>query len=90
MDARESRKLHNAIGFAGLRAHATAIGLIQLTIELVDAGVLDAPAVDRIKSRVAEDLTLSAPPHSSKEDFEAETRRRLDRLFSGEEKLEPL
>lgn len=45
MEAREGKKLHDAIGFVGLRAHATAVGLIQLTAELVNAGVLDNMAL---------------------------------------------
>jgi hypothetical protein len=90
MDAREGKKLHDAIGFVGLRAHATAVGLIQLTTELADAGVLDQDAVGRIKTKIAQDLALSMPPHANREDFEAQTAQRLDKLFSGEEKLEPL
>jgi hypothetical protein len=90
MDAREGKKLHDAIGFVGLRAHATAVGLIQLTSELAAAGVLDQAAVGRIKVKIAQDLALNMPPHAIKEDFEEQTRQRLDRLFSGEEKLEPL
>ena len=90
MDESEIKKLHNEIGFAGFRAHATAIGLIQLTSELIDAGVLDKGALERIKTKIAQDLALSAPPHSTKERFESETKQRLDRLFSGEDRLEPL
>ena len=90
MEAREGKKLHDAIGFVGLRAHTTAVGLIQLTSELVEAGVLDKAALERIKGRIAQDLALNRPPHATKEAFEAETKQRLDRLFSGEEKLEPL
>ena len=90
MDAREGKKLHDAIGFVGLRAHTTAVGLIQLTSELVDAGVLDKAALGRIKDRIAQDLALNRPPHATKAEFEAQTKERLDRLFSGEEKLEPI
>lgn len=89
MDEREGKKLHDTIGFVGLRAQATAVGLIQLTTELVSAGVLDEAAFGRIKARIAQDLALNIPPHRTKESFEAETKQRLDRLFSGEEKLEP-
>lgn len=90
MEAREGKKLHDAIGFVGLRAHATAVGLIQLTAELVNAGVLDNMALERVKNSIAQDLALNRPPHAAKAAFEAETRQRLDRLFAGEEKLEPL
>ncbi|WP_419814723.1 hypothetical protein [Glacieibacterium sp.] len=90
MDERDGKKLHDTIGFVGLRAQATAVGLIQLTAELVAAGVLDEPALDRIKGSIAQDLALSRPPHASLEHFEAETKRKLDRLFAGQEKLESL
>jgi hypothetical protein len=36
-----------------MRAHATAVGLEQLTLELPRAGLLDGAAVDRIKDRSA-------------------------------------
>lgn len=87
MDPRESKHIHDTIGFVGLRAHATAVGLIQLTTELVDAGVLGAPALARIKDKIAQDLCLNRPAHMTKANFERQTRERLDRLFCGTEKL---
>ena len=89
MDALEGKQLHDAIDFVGLRAHATAVGLIQLTAELVRAGVLDEAAVERMKEVIAQDLELKRPPHATKEAFEKQVRIRLDRLFSAEVKLEP-
>lgn len=56
MDSREGKQLHDAIGVVGLRAQATAVGLIQLTAELVRAGVLNDSAVGRIKEKIAKDL----------------------------------
>lgn len=90
MDTREGKQLHDAIGLVGLRAQATAVGLIQLTAELVRAGVLDDDAVGRVKDKIAQDLALDRPPHAVKEVFERELRDRLDRLFSGESKMTPL
>jgi hypothetical protein len=69
------------------RAHGTAVGLLQLSAELVRAGVLDEAAVDRIKNAIANDLALSRPGSISKEEFRRTTRLRLDRLFSGEDSL---
>lgn len=89
MDTREGKQLHDAIDFVGLRAHATAVGLIQLTAELVRAGVLDEAAVERMKEMIAQDLALNRPPHATKEAFEKQIRMRLDRLFAAEDKLEP-
>jgi hypothetical protein len=82
------RERHQTIDFVGLRAHATAVGLIQLTAELVKAGVLDAAAVDRIKDAIGKELALSRPGRMTREEFARSTRARLDRLFSGEQRLE--
>ncbi len=90
MDTREGKQLHDAIDFVGLRAHATAVGLIQLTAELVRAGVLGESAVERMKESIAQDLVLNRPPHATREAFEKQIRMRLDRLFAAEDKPKPL
>ncbi len=82
------RQLHQSIDFVGLRAHATAVGLLQLTSELVRAGVLGNDAVGRIKDAIARDLMLSRPRTVPAAEFERSTRARLDRIFSGEQPLE--
>jgi hypothetical protein len=41
MDEREEKRVHDSIGLLGLRAQATAVGLLQLSAELRRAGVLD-------------------------------------------------
>lgn len=87
MDNREGKQLHDLIGFAGLRPHATAVGLVQLSRELVRAGVLKDGAISRIKDAIAKDLALSRPPSLSMEEFDRTNRVRLDRLFAGEEAL---
>jgi hypothetical protein len=87
MDEREERRLHDSVSLVGLRAHATAVGLLKLTSELVRAGVLDAGAVDRIKEAIVKELSLSRSRSASKEEFEQSTRARLDSLFAGEERL---
>jgi hypothetical protein len=87
MDARAGKEVHDLINFVGLRAQATAVGLIQLTAELVKAGVLQDDAVTRIKAAIANELELSRPSTVSKAEFDRTTRRRLDRLFAGDEKL---
>lgn len=87
MDTREGKQVHDLVSFVGLRAHATAVGLIQLSAELVRAGVLEEATIDRIKTAIANDLALSRPGSISKEEFSRTTRLRLDRLFSGEESL---
>ncbi len=89
MDIRKGKEAHDLIGFVGLRAHATAAGLVQLSIELVRAGILEEAAITRIKDAIFDDIALSRPSSLSREEFERSTRRRLDRLFAGEEKVGP-
>ena len=89
MDTRAGKEVHDLISFVGLRAHATAVGLLQLSAELVKAGVLQEDAVTRIKAAIADELELSRPSTVSKAEFDRTTRRRLDRLFAGDEKLAP-
>lgn len=82
MDEREEKRLHDSVGLIGLRAQATAVGLLQLVAELRRAGVLDDGAVARIKDAIAKDLALGRPNHTPKEEYEASIRRRLDELFA--------
>jgi hypothetical protein len=85
MDEIEERRLHDAVGLVGLRAQATAVGLVTLTAELVRAGVLDDSAVSRIKDAIVKELSISRARSASKEEFEQSTRERLDAIFSGRE-----
>lgn len=87
MDIKDERRLHETIGMVGLRAHATAVGLIQLTAELRRAGVIDEDAVGRIKDAIAKDIVLTRPISQPKAMYDAAVRRRLDALFSGKEKV---
>ena len=84
-DLREDRRLHDALDFIGLRALATAAGMIQLCAELRRAGVFDEGAVNRIKEAMAREIALSR-----RGDFEPEfkqTMQRLDALFAGQQEL---
>ena len=87
MDETQEKRIHDTIGFVGLRAQATAVGLLQLSAELVRAGVLDVAAMTRIKDAIAKDIALSRPRSVSREEYERTIRLRLDRLFSGAEHL---
>jgi hypothetical protein len=82
MDQAEERKLHDQVGFVGLRAQATAVGFIQLCTELCRAGLLDEAAVGRIKEAIAKELALSRPRAAYQAEFER-ARKRLDDLFDG-------
>lgn len=88
MDQRAEEHLHDEVALVGLRAHATAVGLLKLTSELVRAGVLDEAAVTRIKEAIVKELSLTRSRSSSKEEFERSTRKRLDALFAGEAHVE--
>lgn len=81
----EDKRLHDSIDLVGMRAQATTVGLIQLSVELNRAGVLDQSAIDRIKEAIAKEISLNRPKSVSAENFDANLHRRLDRLFSGEE-----
>ena len=66
MDNRKGKEAHDLIGFVGLRAHATAVGLEQLSIELVRAGLLEEEAITRIKDAIFDDVALSRPSSLSR------------------------
>lgn len=83
--ATDPKKLHYDLVNVGLRAQATATGFLQLCKELRSAGVLDDDAVDRVKSAIAEELTLNAPRSANLVDYRREVRERLDRLFAGQQ-----
>jgi hypothetical protein len=87
MEEEDERRLHETISFLGLRAQATAVGLLQLSAELVRAGVLQEDAVARIKNAIAKDIALSRPRSTPKDDYERSIRERLDGLFAGKESL---
>ena len=82
MDQAEERKLHDQVGFVGLRAQATAVGFLQLCTELCRAGVLDEAAMDRIKDAIAKELALSRPRANYQVELKS-SRKRLDDLFEG-------
>ena len=77
-----SSRHHNEISLAGLRAQATAVGLIQLIQELQRSKVLDDVAVARIRDAIVDDLALGRPLHASNEEFSQRLRARLDRLLN--------
>jgi hypothetical protein len=88
MDELDEKRLHDSMRIVGLRATVTAVGLLTLTRELVDAGVLSEAALDRIKTSMVKELAINKPPAQSKEQYERDVRKRLDDLFAGARKLE--
>lgn len=87
MEASDTRKLRETLDLLGVRAQATAAGMVQIAIELHRAGVLDDDAVGRIKSSICGDLMLSCPASLDRSDYEGTLRRRLDALFTGKARV---
>ena len=83
----EQRRIHESLELLGVRAQAAAIGMIQISIELNRAGVLDEAALGRIKDAIFGEISLSRPVSIAKDEYEQSARRRLDALFSGAETL---
>lgn len=85
----DRKKLHYDVDNIGLRAQATAVGVVQICIELRRANVLDAAAMERIKGAIADEVSLSAPRSVKSQDYRADIKARLDRLFAGEQEVGP-
>lgn len=77
-----ARERHRTLDFIGLRAHATAVGLIQLCEELLNAGVLSGDGLDRIKDAICSELAVGKRARVSEQrEFDAMLRRRIDAVF---------
>lgn len=80
-ETEQARELHRTLEFIGLRAQATAVGLLQLCAELSRAGVLDDDAVERIKQAIFREIAVTQPRGYNRAEFEQTLRQRLDSLF---------
>jgi hypothetical protein len=83
----KQKKLHHDLTNVGLRAQATAVGLVQLCLELRRANVLDEPAIERVKEAIADEVSMAAPRQLVSRGYRHEIRARLDRLFAGEQEV---
>ncbi|MGC4251823.1 MAG: hypothetical protein QM605_10305 [Sphingobium sp.] len=83
------KKLHFDLTNVGLRAQATAAGLLQLCKELQRVNVLDETAVERIKVAIAQEIEISAPRAIVSQSYRQEIRNRLDQMFAGERNIGP-
>jgi hypothetical protein len=81
MDTSETRKLHSEVSLAGFRAHAAAIGLLQLIRELRRAEVLSDSAAGRVRDAIIDDLALSRSVHVEEREFRERLKTRLDKLM---------
>ncbi|WP_022686389.1 hypothetical protein [Sphingomonas phyllosphaerae] len=82
----KQKRLHFDVVNVGLRAQATAVGLVRLCVELRDAGVLHETALTRIKDAIADEVSVAGPRRNAQE-YRLEVRERLDQLFAGEKKV---
>lgn len=76
-----ARELHRTLEYIGLRAHATTVGFLQLSAELVRAGVLDNDAIQRIKDAIYREISVSRPRSYNRAEFEEMLKQRLDAIF---------
>lgn len=85
----DQKKLHYDLTNVGLRAQATAVGLVQLCNELRRAGVLEDAAIDRIKNAIADEIVVCAARPVASRDYRREVCDRLDHIFAGDQKIGP-
>ena len=83
----KQKRLHHDVTNVGLRAQATAVGLIQLCIELRSANVLSDDALTRIKSAIGDELMVGPNRRVASREQRFEIDERLNRLFAGEQKI---
>lgn len=76
-----ARERHQTLDFIGLRAHATTVGLIQLCEELLVSGVLKPEGLERIKSAIRSELTVSNSRISNQANFAETLKQRIDAIF---------
>lgn len=89
IDEDKQKKLHYDLSNVGLRAQATAVGLLQLCIELRRENVISPEAIDRIKGAISEEIIVTAPRSICSEAYRRDVRSRLDRLFAGGQVVGP-
>lgn len=85
----DHKKMHFDLTNVGLRAQATAAGLVQLCAELRRAGILDESAIGRIKTAIADEIIVCAPRQVASREYRKDVCTRLDALFAGERKMGP-
>jgi hypothetical protein len=89
MPYEKQKKLHFELTNVGLRAQATAVGLVQLCIELRRANVLPDDAFERIKDSIADQVSVIGTRRVASQVYREDIRARLDRLFTGEQQVGP-
>jgi hypothetical protein len=81
MDYAKAKQVNMDVDLVGFRAHAAAVGLLQLIKELRVAGNLSDAAVNRIRDAVIDNFSVTRSSHEPEEHFRSRLQTRLDRLL---------
>lgn len=81
MELTEQRRINDVLEAIGMHARGTSVGLLQLSAELLRAGVLGEDAVGRIKEAMVRDISLACPRSMSRQEYENRIRESLDGLL---------
>jgi hypothetical protein len=85
----KQKQLHNDVTNVGLRAQATAVGLIQLCIELRKSNALSEEGLGNVKKAIADELLIGPYRRYCSREQRVEIETRIDRIFAGEQKVGP-
>lgn len=85
----KQKQLHNDVTNVGLRAQATAVGLIQLCIELRNTNALSEEGLGNVKKAIADELLIGPYRRYCSREQRVEIETRIDRIFAGEQKVGP-
>ncbi|MCM8730455.1 hypothetical protein ACFO8O_05665 [Hephaestia sp. GCM10023244] len=77
----DSDRVRADLDAIGMRAAGSAVGLLQLLKELLDARVLGHDAVERIREAIIADVAGARPRSQTQADFEKRVRERMDHLL---------
>ena len=77
----DSDRVRADLDAIGMRASGSAVGLLQLLKELLDARVLGHDAVERIREAIIADVAGARPRSQTQADFEKRVRERMDHLL---------
>jgi len=78
----ECQRTQLALDSIGMRQRGTAVGLLQLCKELLDAGVLGQDAVARIREAIVADVALTCPRTVQVSEYQDIVRARLDSILT--------
>ena len=83
----KQKQLHHDVTNVGLRAQATAVGLIQLCIELRKTDALSEEGLSNVKKAIADELLVGPYRRHCSREQRRELEERIDRIFAGEQKV---